>query len=85
MLKGLRDAGVPVTVMENTDTKALVDVVTMSGGDHVIATDYDSVRGLERPVVVWVQGTGNEDRGRLLAMSRCTAQLICVKPPPSRR
>ena len=86
LLQGLREAGVPVSVLNSNDTRAVADVATMAmAHDQVVAANSHTVSGLERPVVVWVQGdavTADESVGRLHAMSRSTAQLVWVKRPP---
>ena len=84
LLQGLREAGVPVSVLNSNDTRAVADVATMAH-DQVVAANSHTVSGLERPLVVWVQGdavTADESVGRLHAMSRSTAQLVWVKRPP---
>ncbi|KAK7451827.1 hypothetical protein BaRGS_00039800 [Batillaria attramentaria] len=84
MVTGLRRRHFPVRIVEAGDAEALEDVVKMTGPDEVIVADADTIRGLERKIVVWVQadrrneGSGEEDFGRLDAMSRTTAQLIIV-------
>ena len=86
LLQGLREAGVPVSVLNSNDTRAVADVATMAMAiDQVVAANSHTVSGLERPVVVWVQGdavTADESVGQLHAMSRSTAQLVWVKRPP---
>ena len=80
----MRAAGVPVTVLERGDAPAVTAVATMSGADHAVAADGWTVSGLERAVVVWLQGGAggeDEDMGRLHAMSRCTGQLVWVRRP----
>nr|KAG5690125.1 hypothetical protein BaRGS_003448 [Batillaria attramentaria] len=84
MVEGLREVGVRVKVVERGDSEALSEVVAMEGPDAVVAADADTIRGLERKLVVWVQAdkggnsSGEEGFGRLDAMSRTTAQLILV-------
>ncbi|XP_070209738.1 uncharacterized protein [Littorina saxatilis] len=95
---GLRQGGLPVTVLRSGDHGAKANVATMSR-DQVVVAEDGSVRGLERRVVVWVQGDrprdgGQGDRphdggqgvdehwGRLHSMSRCTGQLVCIMLPP---
>ena len=83
LLQGLREAGVPVSVLKSSDHRAVIEVTRMEQ-DHVVAANSLTVSGLERPVVVWVQGdeeTADESVGRLHAMSRSTAQLVWVKRP----
>ncbi|XP_070179083.1 uncharacterized protein [Littorina saxatilis] len=83
-VRGLRDGGILVTVLETGDARRVKDVATMAGPDHVIAAGSRFVQGLERKIVVYVQTSkpvyDDEDWGRLCAMSRCTSQLIWVKP-----
>ncbi|XP_070192066.1 uncharacterized protein [Littorina saxatilis] len=82
VLRGVREAGIPVTLLESGDEDGVRDVATMAGPDHVIATRCFDVQGLERKVVVWVGGgDGDDEFGRLLAASRCTSQLVLVTPP----
>ncbi|KAK7096338.1 uncharacterized protein [Littorina saxatilis] len=82
-VRGLRGEGIPITVLESGDAR-IGDVATMAGPDHVIAAGSRFVQGLERKIVVYVQTSkpvyDDEDWGRLCAMSRCTSQLIWVKP-----
>ncbi|KAK7096278.1 uncharacterized protein [Littorina saxatilis] len=86
LIVGLREAGFPVTVLETGDDVAVGPVATMTGPDHVIAAGSRFVQGLERKIVVYVETDKpvyfDLDWGRLCAMSRCTSQLIHVKPPP---
>nr|KAG5706697.1 hypothetical protein BaRGS_005767 [Batillaria attramentaria] len=87
VVRGLREAGVPVRVLKYGDSKAMRDVAVMEGGDEVVAAYAGTVSGLERPVVVWLQvrrtgtETVDEDFGRLMAISRTTAQLVRVDWP----
>ncbi|KAK7090459.1 hypothetical protein V1264_010253 [Littorina saxatilis] len=85
LIRGLREAGIPVTILVEEDHTMLKEVATMEGPNDVFAAQSTEVQGLERKIVVFAQADGlnseNEDRGRLQAMSRCTAQLIWVKPP----
>ncbi|KAK7109760.1 uncharacterized protein [Littorina saxatilis] len=84
LLKGLRDANIPVRVLKAGDAeKTFREVATMTGPNQVVVADCRMVSGLERPVVVWVEGgkrTVDEDIGRLHAMTRSTSQLIWVRP-----
>ena len=85
-LQGVRDKGVPVTVLDVWDLEAVRDVAVMAGPDAVVAAGCGNVAGLERRVVVVLQsGTpppgrpDAEEFGRVFAMSRATAQLVIVK------
>jgi hypothetical protein len=81
---GLQEAGIPVWEVEYTDTAAMKALATRTAGDKVTVTDVHAVWGLERAVIVYMDdGAGGADiRGRLMAMSRCTSQLVCVEPVP---
>ena len=76
----------PVSVLNSNDIRAVADVAMMvMARDKVVAANSHTVSGLERPVVVWVQGDvllADESVGRLHAMSRSTAQFVWVKRPP---
>ena len=86
LVLGLQLGGVPVTVLQPGDVGGAAAVAAMSGPDEVLVARSDAVSGLERKVVVWLKdvrsrggGQGGDERwGRLSAMSRCTAQLVCV-------
>ena len=85
LVRGLRVAGVPVAVLKYGDFDALRDVVCMEKPGAVVAAPCSAVCSLERPIVVWVQKSkttnskGDEDVGRLQALSRTTAQLVWVR------
>ena len=57
------------------------DLASTEGPDVVVAASSGQVEGLERKVVVFVDSGGADFYGRLLAMSRCIAQLVWIKPP----
>ena len=86
LVLGLRQGGVPVTLLHEGDVGGAAAVAAMSGPDEVLVAKSDDVRGLERKVVVWLQSDRSrgadqrvdEEYGRLNVVSRCTAQLICV-------
>ena len=86
----LRHAQIPVCVLEYRDDK-LGDVagwesrvadVAVARTDEVTVADWGSVQGLERRVVVWLtdwpRNVGGDHPYTLLALSRCTTQLIIV-------
>ena len=76
LVRGLQAGGVPVRVLSQYHD----DVVNMAGPDAMLATWNNVLVGLERTVVVWSRyDEWGEAWGRLLAMSRCTGQLIIVK------
>ncbi|KAK7088845.1 uncharacterized protein [Littorina saxatilis] len=82
-LQGLTRTGIPARVLTEGATKEeKKEVATMTGPDQVVVAECRMVSGLERPVVVWVQGdltSKDEHDGRLHAISRCTSQLIWVR------
>lgn len=83
LVRGLRKAHVPIRIVAPGDLEALNDVVKMAGPDAVVAAEADTVRGLERAVVVWLQAdrhdqAGEENFGRLDAMSRTNSLLIVL-------
>ncbi|XP_076453494.1 uncharacterized protein LOC143288753 [Babylonia areolata] len=95
LVQGLRDHGLPVTVLGRRNPTAVERVARMEGDDEVVVAEQSDVYGLERRVVVWLQtaralpeGGGPQRRqdrterwGRLYAMSRCSGQLVCVMWP----
>ena len=80
LVQGLRSSGVPVGVLERGSPEEDVHDVALAQTDQVILTDYETVSGLERRVVVGI--TEGEWEERLLSMSRCTAQLVWIDRPP---
>ena len=89
-LQGVRQAGVPVTVLDYSNLEACRDLALMAGPDAVVAADFVRVGGLERRVVVVLQSgspppgqADAEEVGRVWAMSRATAQLVIVRSPVS--
>nr|KAG5709444.1 hypothetical protein BaRGS_023126 [Batillaria attramentaria] len=84
IIRGLRKAGFPVRLVASDDTAAIREVAVHAGADEVIATSVNTVTGLERKVVVWIQGdkTWDDNSGRMLIASRSSAQLVCVSRPP---
>ncbi|KAK7092750.1 uncharacterized protein [Littorina saxatilis] len=75
MIQGLRNSGVPVGLLYPHCPDPLVHDAALATTDQVIVTEYYSVSGLERRVVVGLSGFGLD---RLMGMSRCTAQLIWI-------
>ncbi|KAK7096075.1 uncharacterized protein [Littorina saxatilis] len=88
LIRGLRQAKFPVTVLETGDADAAGAVATMSGPDEIVAAGSRFVQGLERKIVVCVETAQpvyfDLDWARLCSMSRSTSKLIHVKPPGSR-
>ncbi|KAK7499553.1 hypothetical protein BaRGS_00009205, partial [Batillaria attramentaria] len=87
IVKGLRENGVPVVVVRHDDREAVRKVSVREGPDAVVAAGANTVRGLERQVVIALQpeqtgtGTGDGRWERLHVMSRATAKLILVVWP----
>ncbi|KAK7490036.1 hypothetical protein BaRGS_00018736, partial [Batillaria attramentaria] len=89
-IRGLRLSNVPVCVFGRkgediaTKKKASSDVA-VAKQDVVTVTNYDSVTGLERKLVVYLpgrmQGSIAEYIDRVCAMGRCTTQLVMVDLP----
>ena len=78
------DAHVPV--VDGAGWESRMADVAMARTDQVTVAYYTSVQGLERRVVVWLTSR-SDDRGvypdgRLLALSRCTTQLMIVDQTP---
>ncbi|XP_025077351.1 uncharacterized protein LOC112554011 [Pomacea canaliculata] len=71
MVNGLKEAGIPVRVMNYND----IDDVATARSDVVWVTLGYDVSGLERKVVVCLE---DHDTVRFHAMSRCTSQLVIV-------
>ncbi|KAK7105171.1 hypothetical protein V1264_016585 [Littorina saxatilis] len=101
VVQGLKDAGVPVSVLGYQDRlhnrarwEGAVQDVAVAATDTVTVAGYHWVPGLERRVVAVLQGRDqfDDDDGmtdeeidlddRLIAVSRCTTQLIMVRTPP---
>ena len=95
-VRGLRAEGVQVCVLERSDRvggrvvdrarwESRVGEVAVSRTDRVTVAGWRCVRGLERRVVVWLtdwRGDLPVDRYHsLLAMTRCTTQLVIVSAP----
>jgi hypothetical protein len=82
MVRGLRQAGVLVTVVSRSDKQAVQGVATGRGPDHVIAASFNTFHGLEKAVVVYVEQS-RVDIGRLYCVSRCSGLLVLVKQQPT--
>ncbi|XP_070182405.1 uncharacterized protein [Littorina saxatilis] len=94
-IRGLESRGVPTRKVAHNDTEAVRQLAEMTSGptqraagrgrdEAVTVANEDTVWGLERPVVVYLDGgygLGNnaDPTGRLRSMSRSTAQVIWVK------
>ncbi|KAK7483874.1 hypothetical protein BaRGS_00024891 [Batillaria attramentaria] len=79
-VQGLIKEGIPVRVVEKGKSAALKEVASQTGPDEAVAADANTIRGLERKVVVSVQ-TDKEDEDdfkRLDSLSRSTSQIILV-------
>ncbi|XP_025113497.1 uncharacterized protein LOC112575719 [Pomacea canaliculata] len=71
MVNGLKEAGIPVRVMNDND----IDDVATARSNVVWVTHGFHVSGLERKVVVCLE---DHDTDRFHGMSRCTSQLVIV-------
>ncbi|XP_070178335.1 uncharacterized protein [Littorina saxatilis] len=92
-IRGLESRGVPTRKVDYNDTAAVRQLAEMTSGptqraagrgrdEAVTVVNENTVWGLERPVVVYLDSSGYSDadaRGRLRSMSRSTAQVIWVK------
>ena len=77
LTRGLTHAVVPVTVVDSrTATPHQLEDVGAAMTDQVTVTDRWCVSGLERRVVVGVEGWGMADRRD--CMSRCTGLLMWI-------
>jgi phosphoserine phosphatase len=84
MVRALRQAGFPVTVVSEGDMSAVGAMAARARPDHIVAVSVYHAHGLERPVVVYVAfGNFSDITGRLFAMSRATASLLWVRRPPT--
>ena len=73
-------------VVDRAGWERRVADVALSRTDQVTVAECWCVQGLERRVVVWLEDWRGRDKAfncffPLPAMSRCTTQLIRVKPP----
>ncbi|XP_070209681.1 uncharacterized protein [Littorina saxatilis] len=76
----LLDSGIPMQIVTEIDGDTKYRDVALGLKNEVTVSDYETVAGLERRVVI---GTGSssdqaELLNRLMAMSRCTAQLVWI-------
>ncbi|XP_070208606.1 uncharacterized protein [Littorina saxatilis] len=76
----LLDSGIPVQILTQGDKDTKFRDVALGLKNEVTVSDYETVSGLERRVVI---GTGSSSdqvalQNRLLATSRCTAQLAWI-------
>ncbi|KAK7095698.1 hypothetical protein V1264_005072 [Littorina saxatilis] len=99
-IRGLESRGVPIRKVARRDTAAVRQLVEMTSAptgeeraagrgrdEAVTVANEDTVWGLERPVVVFLESDGDvygdlyyaDHTGRLRSMSRSTAQVIWVK------
>ncbi|KAK7106045.1 hypothetical protein V1264_017348 [Littorina saxatilis] len=88
IITGLRQAGVPVTLLDFqatlTANERVTSVATMKD-DCVVATDSRYITGLERKIVAWIQPSESDSLSvhfdRLVAFSRTSGQLITITTP----
>ncbi|XP_070209680.1 uncharacterized protein [Littorina saxatilis] len=76
----LLDSGIPMQILTQDDKDTKFRDVALGLKNEVTVSDYETVSGLERRVVI---GTGSSSdqadlQNRLLAMSRCTALLVWI-------
>lgn len=91
MVRALRENGIPVKVLTREGhTEDDLRKVALAVEDVVTMTDYETVSGLERRVVIGIEGKDRKraadgeryvDANRLHAISRCTAQLVWIGQP----
>ncbi|XP_070209288.1 uncharacterized protein [Littorina saxatilis] len=88
IVRALRAHNIPVNVVASDASDDDLRDVALALKNEVTVTDYETVSGLERKVVVVVGRKEDEakekdvDASRLLAVSRCTALLVCIEKPP---
>ena len=79
---GLQAEGVPLEVIDSrAATPRDLHRMAMALTDQVTVTDCGCVRGLERRVIVGVEGGSGGVLDRLVVMSRCTGLLIWAGTP----
>lgn len=78
-MQALKAKDVPVKVLGPLAPLADLHRVALARSDQVTVTTYVTVSGLERRVVIGMGETVGSDR--LMAMSRCTAQLVWIDQP----
>ncbi|KAK7096611.1 hypothetical protein V1264_005887 [Littorina saxatilis] len=91
-IRGLRQLGIPTRVVHPGDSEAVRRVAENSWtgvavADAVTIVEERTVWGLERKVVVYLdmgRGLDADTTGRMVSMSRSTAQVVWVKPEPYR-
>ena len=92
LVRALRASDVPVRGLTRHDADSELRDAALAVRDQVTVSDYETVAGLERRVVVGVgRGRGETEEGgggareidssRLFAMSRCTGQLVWIGQP----
>ena len=80
--RGLEAEGVPLEVIDRrTATATDLHRMAMALTDQVTVTDSECVSGLERRVIVGVEGRYVGVWDRLQVMSRCTSLLIWAGTP----
>ncbi|KAK7091343.1 uncharacterized protein [Littorina saxatilis] len=82
MINRIQANGVPVQILLRPYNDDELRDVALAGSNQVTVSDYQTVSGLERRVVIGT-GSAKDERdmlNRLHAMSRCTAQLVWIGP-----
>ena len=83
-IRELEKKGIPVQVLPEDATYQQLRNVALATKNKVTVSHTRGVLGLERKIVVGMGGkmrSKREDDNRLLAMSRCTSQLIWIGEP----
>ena len=83
-IRVLEEKGIPVQVLPEDATYPQLRDVALATENKVTVSYTRGVSGLERRIVVGMGGkirSKREDDNRLLAMSRCTSQLIWIGEP----
>ena len=78
MVLGLQQCGVPVLAVDRHSSQRDLEDLALGITNRVYVTDYNSISGLERRVVVGMWGNGSN---RLYGMSRCTSLLAWIDQP----
>ena len=78
MVSSLQQCGVPVQAIDRYQPERDLEDLALGITNRVYVTDYSTLSGLERRVVVGMWGAGSN---RLYGMSRCTSVLAWIDPP----
>ncbi|XP_076438205.1 uncharacterized protein LOC143277309 [Babylonia areolata] len=78
MVATLRSKGVPLSVVRRGDRNGMRDMA-LALTDRVTVTEWETVQGLERRVVVCVHSEVKDYTDGHSATSRCTSQLVYIR------